>query len=191
MSEPSTRERLIDAAYAVVAREGLDAASVKTIAAEAGVTPGLMHYHFPCKDALMEAALRRGLDEYVAASRARREKHRGQALLDAFFADARDAVTTDADFFRVRLAFAARAMTHPALAAILRELNAVAIAESAATLAAAAGRAGPTADDTLVATAMKAMFDGYMLAALTDPAFPMDRAAAVLTDAIRQALARR
>ena len=34
MSDPSTRDRLIAAAFVVVAREGLEAASVKAIASE-------------------------------------------------------------------------------------------------------------------------------------------------------------
>jgi hypothetical protein len=47
----TTRERLIAAAFAVVAREGLEGASVKRIAAQAKVTAGLLRYHFPSRDA--------------------------------------------------------------------------------------------------------------------------------------------
>lgn len=187
MADASTRDRLIDAAYTVVARDGLEAASVKTIAAEADVTPGLLHYHFPTKDALMEAALRHGVEAYVAESKARRAATRGKALLDAYFADARMAVERDAEYFRVRLAFAARALTHPPLAAVMRDLNAIAIDETAQTLAAAAGRNAPTGDDRALATTIKAVFDGVMLAALLDPAFPLDRAADLLIDAVRGA----
>ena len=73
MSDPSTRDRLIAAAFVVVAREGLEAASVKAIAVEAGITAGLLHYHFPTKDALLEAALRQALDSYIVRVRTRRE----------------------------------------------------------------------------------------------------------------------
>jgi AcrR family transcriptional regulator len=188
MTLPSTRDRLIDAAFAVVAREGLDAASVKTIAAEAGVTSGLLHYHFPCKDALLVAALRQGLDAYVERSRARRADYPADKLLDAFAADARAAVREEADFFRVRLAFAARAMTHPELAAELRALNAIAIEETALTLAAAAGRKKANAKDRALATTVKASFDGIMLACLTDPAFPIATAEKLLIGALRRTL---
>lgn len=188
VTEPSTRDRLIDAAFAVVARDGLETASVKTIAAEAGVTSGLLHYHFPGKDALMEAALRRGLDDYIARSRARRAANAADGQLDALLAEARAAITVDADFFRVRLAFAARALTHPALAAVLRELTAAAVEETALTLAAAAGRAAPTAQDRVVAQSLKAAFDGVMLATLTDPAFPLEEAAELLMGAVRRAV---
>lgn len=188
MSERSTRDRLIDAAFAVVARDGLEAASVKTIAAEAGVTSGLLHYHFPCKDALLEAALRRALDDYVAQARARRAAHPPEDLLQAFLADARAGITKDADFFRVRLAFAARAMSHPELAAVMRELTAAAVAETALTFAVAAGRAKPSAADRLAAAALKASFDGLMLAYLNDPAFPIKAAGTLLFEAATERL---
>jgi AcrR family transcriptional regulator len=54
----TTRERLIAAAFAVVAREGLEGASVKRIAAQAKVTAGLLRYHFPTRD-LQRAATKR------------------------------------------------------------------------------------------------------------------------------------
>ncbi|NBB14493.1 TetR family transcriptional regulator [Caulobacter sp. SLTY] len=184
-----TRERLIEAAFAVVAREGLEAASVKTIAAEAGITPGLMHYHFPTKDALLEAALRRSLEAYRERVRSRRAVTPPGGQLAAFFADARSGVEADADFFRVRLAFAAQALTHPGLAAVLRDLNAAATEETALTFAAAAGRSTPNDRDQALAATLKAAFDGVMLAWLNDPAFPLDAAGAILEDAAQRWLA--
>jgi AcrR family transcriptional regulator len=175
-----TRDRLIAAAFAVVARDGLEAASVKTIAAHAGVTPGLTHYHFPTKDALLEAALRSALDGYLARVRRRRETTAPSGQIAAFFDDARAAITTDEDFFRARLAFAARALTHPQFAAVMRELNAAAIAEAALTFAAAAGRSGASRRDEALAAMLKAAFEGLMLTWLTDPAFPILEAGAML-----------
>lgn len=186
MTKPNpTRERLIEAAFAVVAREGLEAASVKTIAAEAGITPGLMHYHFPTKDALLEAAMRRGLEEYRQRLIARRAATPPDQQLAAFFAEARDGAEADADFFRVRLAFAAQALSHPALAEVLRELNAAAVAEAALTFAAAAGRTQANDRDLALAATLKASFDGLMLAWLNDPSFPLDAAREILEGAAR------
>ena len=180
-----TRERLIEAAFAVVAREGLEAASVKTIAAEAGVTPGLMHYHFPTKDALLEAAMRRGLDGYRQRLIAKRTATPPEEQLAAFFAEARAGAEADADFFRVRLAFAAQALSNPGLAAVLRDLNAEAVAEAALTFAAAAGRTQANDRDLALAATLKASFDGLMLAWLNDPAFPLDAAREILEGAAR------
>src|SRR5215468_1196514 len=52
-----TRERIVEAAERVLARDGYAATSVKDIAAEAGVAPGLVHYYFKTKDELVVAAV--------------------------------------------------------------------------------------------------------------------------------------
>jgi AcrR family transcriptional regulator len=56
MSE-ETRKRIIEAAVRVLARDGYAATSVKDIAAEAGVAPGLVHYYFKTKEELVAAAV--------------------------------------------------------------------------------------------------------------------------------------
>ena len=54
------RERLLDAALQVFAEKGTDGASVKDIAAAAGVTQGLLYHYFEGKDALIETLRERG-----------------------------------------------------------------------------------------------------------------------------------
>lgn len=49
------REQLVEAAIAVASREGIDAATVRAVAAEAGVSLGVVHYCFQDKDELLEA----------------------------------------------------------------------------------------------------------------------------------------
>jgi AcrR family transcriptional regulator len=51
------RERLLDAAVRLIAREGIDNVRIARIAIEAGVSAGLVHYHFASRDALLEEAL--------------------------------------------------------------------------------------------------------------------------------------
>ncbi|MBV8931555.1 MAG: TetR/AcrR family transcriptional regulator [Kutzneria sp.] len=51
------RESLLDAALAVFADKGVDGASVKDIAAAAGVTPGLLYHYFPSKEGLLVTML--------------------------------------------------------------------------------------------------------------------------------------
>ena len=184
----STRDKLIDAAFAVVAREGFDKASVKDIAREAGLTPGLLHYHFASRDALLEAALRKALAAYQEESRRRRDTTPREKQLDAYFASARRASVTDQDFFRVRLAFAAKALAEPALAQVLRELNHAASEEMALAFAAARGAAKPNARERALAATLKASFDGIMLAWLNDPEFPLAEAGRTLETAVRAAL---
>lgn len=180
---PSTRDRLIDAAFRVVARDGLEAASVKSIAAEAGITSGLVHYHFPGKEAVLEAALRRGLDDYLTRNRARREATPPHRQIEAFFDAARQSFEPDRDFFKVRLALAAKAMTHAGLATTMAAINAAAVDEVAAVFAAAAGQDRPSERDVALAKTLKAAFDGLMLAWINDPDFPMAAAGEILEQA--------
>jgi AcrR family transcriptional regulator len=52
------RERLLHAAVELIPRHGWEAVSTRMVAEQAGVTPGLVHYHFASLQALLsEAAL--------------------------------------------------------------------------------------------------------------------------------------
>lgn len=51
--ESSRRDDLLRAAYAVAARDRLGGLTIRTVAAEAGVSPGLLLYHFESKDGLL------------------------------------------------------------------------------------------------------------------------------------------
>ncbi|WP_225800742.1 TetR/AcrR family transcriptional regulator [Streptomyces sp. NK15101] len=57
--DPDRRERIVDAALAVVGRAGIGGLSHRTVAAEADVPLGSTTYHFASLDELLVAALRR------------------------------------------------------------------------------------------------------------------------------------
>ncbi|WP_431895143.1 TetR family transcriptional regulator [Micromonospora haikouensis] len=59
---PGTREAILDAARAAFAQRGFDAASIRSIAAAAGVDPALVHHYFGGKDQLFLAAMGAPLD---------------------------------------------------------------------------------------------------------------------------------
>lgn len=52
-------ERIVDGAITVIARDGLDALSIRRVAAEAGVAIGTIQYHHPTRAELVLAALQR------------------------------------------------------------------------------------------------------------------------------------
>jgi TetR/AcrR family transcriptional regulator, regulator of biofilm formation and stress response len=56
------REALLDAAMRVVAGHGLRGLTIRAVAAEAGVTHGLVRHHFGSRDALIEATLARSVN---------------------------------------------------------------------------------------------------------------------------------
>ena len=51
------REKILNAAFAVFARQGYESTSIKDIAEEAGVAQGLVHYYFKSKQMLVLAVL--------------------------------------------------------------------------------------------------------------------------------------
>ena len=59
-TKPDTRERILQAAFTVLSRQGYENTSMKDIAEEAGVATGLAHYHYKSKQHLVLAVL-----EYV------------------------------------------------------------------------------------------------------------------------------
>jgi AcrR family transcriptional regulator len=73
-AEDQRRREILDAAVAVVVERGFAAARVADVAALAGTSTGTVHYHFPTKADLLDAALG------YASDRAR-DRHR--AALDA------------------------------------------------------------------------------------------------------------
>ncbi|WP_262282484.1 TetR family transcriptional regulator [Micromonospora sp. MA102] len=59
---PDTREAILAAARAAFAERGFDAASIRSIAAAAGVDPALVHHYFGTKEELFRAAMAMPID---------------------------------------------------------------------------------------------------------------------------------
>ncbi len=55
----TTKDRILDAAERLFARDGIDTTSLRTITAEAGVNLAAVNYHFQSKEALMHAVIAR------------------------------------------------------------------------------------------------------------------------------------
>jgi AcrR family transcriptional regulator len=59
-------EHILDAAQTVFAQEGVQGASIRAIAREAGCDPALIYYHFQGKEGMFEAILDRSIGPVVA-----------------------------------------------------------------------------------------------------------------------------
>src|SRR5258706_16418355 len=57
-----TKQRILDSAERLFAARGVDAASLRTIIADARVNLAAIHYHYHSKDALLDAVLLRRLE---------------------------------------------------------------------------------------------------------------------------------
>ena len=73
MARGDTRARLLEAAGAVIRRDGAQALTLDAVAAEAGVSKGGLLYHFASKRELLDAMLEGWLEEFAAEIDAARE----------------------------------------------------------------------------------------------------------------------
>lgn len=83
------RERILDAARQIFEADGLEAASLRSIAAAAGYTPAALYFHFDSKEALyaevLSASVERLAEAIGAASKAEEPGARLSAAALAFF----------------------------------------------------------------------------------------------------------
>jgi AcrR family transcriptional regulator len=93
--EGDLRARLLDAATGLYARIGIDATSLRAIAAEADVTPAMLHYYFGDKTRLTQALIEERLVPLLAPLRERLDKAGGDpaALVEAFVRGTGELVT--------------------------------------------------------------------------------------------------
>jgi AcrR family transcriptional regulator len=174
------RERLLDAAVRLIAREGIDNVRIARIATEAGVSAGLVHYHFASRDALLEEALEhsyeRAGDLRVAALGEGRvtASQRLQAMIDQCLPS--DRPLRDDWVLWVELWL--RSARDPALRPVAARLYGRLHVWFAETLAAgiAAGELRDC-DVERMTDRLLALIDGYGIRVLTeDPEMSLDRA---------------
>ncbi len=108
-----TRTRILDAAERLFAERGIEAVSVRSILAEAGVNVALAHYHFGSREGLIEELLRTRIAPLVQ-----------EQLRELDEVDARGADATLEDVLRVYFTPAARWLTQqPRFGRILAQLQ--------------------------------------------------------------------
>lgn len=118
------RQELLDAAFRVILRDGLEGATTSSIAEEAGASKGMVHFYFPSKRSLILAALRashahRAREVTIRLRAARTPQQRLAAFID---------VTLGPDHLNhkqcaVWIAFTARALSDPDFARLLNVIR--------------------------------------------------------------------
>lgn len=172
------RDELLEAAVRVFARRGYRGASIKDIAADAGVAPGLLHYYFPSKDKLVLEILgrirerhRRDIAELVSTLEP------GELAARSFQASRRR-VAEEPEWYRMRFEMFALGLLVPAFAAEVAALLRDGRDGIAGVIRAIAG--DPDLEVGGLAAVVLAAFDGLALQALVDPGFDLDGAYRVL-----------
>ncbi|MGH8876924.1 MAG: TetR/AcrR family transcriptional regulator [Stackebrandtia sp.] len=163
------RRQLARVVWRLIARDGLDAVSVRAVAREAGLSPGAVQYYFSDHKELLVFAM----DVIVAVS--------GRRLAETGGADPRESLTSalaalaplDQDAFiatRLWVEMFARSLTDPDFKRVNREFNDMLsqiIGELLTDIAAVYGV--PAEAVALEAARLHALFDGACVHAATEP----------------------
>ena len=175
-----TRDRIVDAAYEVLAEKGYDATTFKEIARSANVAQGLIHYYFGSKDRLLLEVLkeasertREEMQRFVAALPEERPR-RGLSVL----AQQKHRMSRQPEWYRLRYELFALGMRKPELLPSVGELLAKGRRGVGEVLVRLAGK--EIADQEALSAVMLACFDGLALQKLGDPDFDLDGAYRVL-----------
>ncbi|MEA2269275.1 MAG: hypothetical protein QOC64_1885 [Solirubrobacteraceae bacterium] len=153
------RAEVVAALWRIVSREGLEAATVRRVAAETGMSTSVVSHYFAGKDDLLRAAFRLVLDRGLARAGAAPAGGLARALLVvALPLDAERRVEA-----RIWIAFLGLAASRPELAAEARRVYRAWRGALADALRADGLRAGLDAEEE--AAALIALVDGLMVQA--------------------------
>jgi AcrR family transcriptional regulator len=173
VDQQQRRARIADAVCRLAAREGLEAVSLRHVAAEAGISMGQVQHYFTTKDGMLLFAF-----HTLAGRVERRLRETMQALEQP--PSARTLLRTllvamlaldDEGRFAAPLwvAFLARAVVEPSLAAPLRHTDLLDFATGQLRGAQQAGEIPAALDPELEAASLFALADGLMVHTLLDP----------------------
>lgn len=174
----NTRTLLIAAAYKVLAQKGYEATSIKEIAREAGVAPGLIHYHFANKEELLLAVLQEASSQYTQQMRQVPPGNTLAAGAEAALTEPRDRVGLQPEWYKLRYELFALGLRTPSLLPGVASLLATGRQGIGQVVQRVVG--DRSVDHGVVAAVLLACFDGLALQKLADPEFDLDGAYRIL-----------
>ena len=119
------KQQIIRAAHTVLIKHGYAATTINQVAAEAGVSRGLLHYYFKNKEEMLALVLRTSMQRTIGLTRSLFAAATSAAELSAGFSKAlKDIFQADPDLFRLFFESGAMARQSPMIAAELKQLYA-------------------------------------------------------------------
>lgn len=167
------RTEIVQTTWRVIARRGLDGATLREVAAEAGYANGALKPYFPAKSDLLEATFRHVFSRTNARSSAATQELDGFAALRAFCLEVLPLDADRLDEARVVIAFWQQALSDPAQARVNETAMAQWRAGIRGWLEEALGQADPGRGQTTdaAAEALLNFLLGAQVAAVFDPRF--------------------
>jgi AcrR family transcriptional regulator len=183
------REEIVAAAGRLIARRGLEAATVRAIAAEAGFSSGVIDHYFADKDDLLLQALAASHRRITARFPRVTRGLRGLAAARSLLADNLPTDSTRRDETRIEVQFWARSLGDEALLDVQRRETAGFRGQLRKHLdeAVADGELGGAVDPDDALERLLALMDGISVRAVIEPSrLPPARQLALLDDEVNR-----
>jgi AcrR family transcriptional regulator len=198
-AQNETRERIISAAYKVLAEKGYDATTLREISREAEAAPGLVHYYFGGKDQLLVEVLKDVGNRYTQATEDLSRRVAPDQLMEAALAQPFARVSQEPEWYRLRYELFALGLHNALLAPGVRDLlaegrNSIGMAvslvrQSTQQAQTPEATADWAVDPLTLAALLLAVFDGLAFQKIMDPDVDLDAAYRLLTQMLRCLLA--
>jgi AcrR family transcriptional regulator len=169
--EPSgARQRILDAAVSCVARDGAAEASMGAIAAEAGVSKALLHYHYSDRARLLAEVVTQLGDRLLTREQAALDEADGRRAVDALWRWAKGELARGELRVLLELSLVRGPLVHTAAMAVA-EARRRAASHTSADLLARLGLV-PRVPVELIGAASVAFMDGLVLDCLVNSGDP-------------------
>jgi AcrR family transcriptional regulator len=190
--QQKTRERIIAAAWKVLAEKGYDATTLREISREAQAGPGLVHYYFGGKDALLVEVLQAAGERFHQRMEHLIQQVPGDQSLEAFLTQLSERVGQESAVYRLRYESFSLGLHNPVIAPAVRERLAQRREEIGSVMAKVLentqrteGTKGPSVDPKSLAALLLSLFDGLALQKIMDPTFDLDASYQLLERMVR------
>ncbi len=107
------RAQIVEAAMRVIARKGFHNATLAEVEGEAGISRGMMTYHYPTKDAMIQGVFEATIDRLRASIEPTGGESRGLQRIDRAIDGAVFQARSDCEFFCLVHTFLAQAVHRP------------------------------------------------------------------------------
>ncbi|HZH62468.1 MAG TPA: TetR/AcrR family transcriptional regulator [Metabacillus sp.] len=176
MKKGDKKQRIIDASYKVFAKKGYTNASIKDIAREADVTPGLVHYYFESKLDLLLSVQRHVQDQYHQLY-----KNKDVKLLtpSETLQEIKSRAEKDPEWYRWRYEIYSLGLKNGEIQTEVAKI----LQDGRDSLSTPLKKLDLSHQDSeIMASILLACFDGLALQKIMDPTFELDKAYQLLED---------
>jgi AcrR family transcriptional regulator len=165
------RAEIVEALWRVLQQYGIHEVSVRSVAAEAGMSPTALRYYFPSQDTLIETAMAEMVTAASVDVLPRLESARDRAGVEAMLAAVLPIGPEGRRDQEIYLEFSSRSRTSPALAEISERTGAGfrRLARRAIEVLAASGELRPGLDPEPTAACLDAVIQGLIFQGCAHP----------------------